>query len=45
MGTALVGLSTQLTGSTNWGVSVLAVIFLIGLVLFHFAAKQSSARK
>ena len=39
MGTASVGLFTQLTGSTNLGISVLAVIFVIGLVLFHYAAK------
>ena len=45
MGTAMVGLFTQLTGSTNWGISILAVIFIVGLVLFHYAAKQNFAKK
>ena len=45
MGTALVGLFTQMTGSTNWGISILALIFVIGLVLFHYAAKENPARK
>ena len=45
MGTALVALFTQMTGSTNWGISILALIFVIGLVLFHYAAKENPARK
>ena len=36
---------TQMTGSTNWGISILALIFVIGLVLFHYAAKENPARK
>ncbi len=39
MGTGLVGLFTQLSGSTNLGISVLAFLFIVGLVLFHYAAK------
>ncbi len=34
MGTALVGMFAQITGSPNAGVAVLAVMFLIGYVLF-----------
>lgn len=45
MGTGLVGLCTQLSGSTNLGISVLAFLFIIGLVLFHYAAKCSPAKE
>lgn len=44
VGTALVGLFAQITGSTNAGISILAVIFIIGLVLFHYAAKMNANR-
>lgn len=39
MGTALVGMFAQLTGSPGAGVSVLAVMFLAGFLLFGKAAK------
>ncbi|MCC8044410.1 MAG: MFS transporter [Clostridiales bacterium] len=39
MGTFLVGVIAQITGSTNAGVSVLAVMFVIGFLLFGKAAK------
>ncbi|MCD7956670.1 MAG: MFS transporter [Lachnospiraceae bacterium] len=39
MGTFLVGVIAQITGSTSAGVSVLAVMFVIGFVLFGKAAK------
>lgn len=35
IGTALVGFVSQVTGSTNQGVAVLAVVFVVGLVLFR----------
>ncbi|MDD3192426.1 MAG: MFS transporter [Oscillospiraceae bacterium] len=45
MGTALVGLFTQMTGSTNLGISILAAIFVVGLLLFHYAAKQNPVKQ
>lgn len=39
MGTALVGLFAQITGSPNAGVAVLAVMFLTGFLLFGKAVK------
>ena len=39
LGTALVSFLSQATGSINFGVSALSVMFLIGLVLFRFAVK------
>ena len=39
LGTALVSFLAQVTGSINIGVSALSVMFLIGLVLFRYAAK------
>lgn len=39
LGTALVSFLSQATGSVNFGVSALSVMFLIGLVLFRYAAK------
>lgn len=44
MGTALVSVTSQITGSTNIGVSALSVMFLIGLVLFRFSAKFNTGR-
>lgn len=40
MGTALVSLFTQLTGSTGTGVSIISVLILIGLILFRLAVRQ-----
>ena len=39
LGTALVSFLSQATGSVNFWVSALSVMFLIGLVLFRYAAK------
>lgn len=41
MGTTLVGIAAQLTGSASAGVSVLAVMFVIGYVLFGKAVKEA----
>lgn len=34
MGTALVGLMAQLTGHMNWGIGAIALMFIIGLIIF-----------
>ncbi len=39
LGTTLVGLVSQITGKANEGVAVIAVLFVIGFVLFGKAAK------
>ncbi len=39
MGTTLVGVIAQLTGVANAGVGVIAVLFVIGFLLFAKAAK------
>lgn len=39
LGTALVSFLSQATGSVNFGVSALSVMFLIGLALFRYSAK------
>lgn len=41
LGTALVGLIAQITGAANAGVAILAVMFVIGFVLFGKAAKMN----
>jgi len=43
LGTALVGLFAQITGSPNAGVAVLAVMFLTGYLLFGKAVKTQGA--
>ena len=45
VGTALVSVMSQLTKSTNIGVSALSVMFLIGFVLFRYSAKLNAGRK
>ena len=45
IGTALVSILSQLTGSINIGVSALSVMFLIGLVLFRYSAKLNAGRE
>ena len=42
MGTFLVALVADLTGRENLGVAALAVLFLIGLVLFVFAIRANA---
>ena len=44
LGTALVSFLSQVTGSINIGVSALSVMFLIGLVLFRYAAKLNQEK-
>lgn len=39
MGTALMGVFAQITGSPNGGVAILAVMFVIGFILFGKADK------
>ena len=39
IGTALVGFVSQVTGSTNQGVAVLAVVFVVGFVLFRVSVR------
>lgn len=39
MGTTLVGLVTQLTNSINKGISVLSLIFIVGMIFFRMAVK------
>ncbi len=43
LGTALVGFISQITGSPNAGVGVLAVMFMIGFILFRKAEGQNRA--
>ena len=39
MGTTLVGIVAQVTNVANAGVGIIAVLFMVGVVLFHKAAK------
>lgn len=43
IGTTMMGLVSQATGSVNCGVGIIAVFFLIGLVLFIISTKQKAA--
>lgn len=45
MGTMLVGAVAQLTGTANAGVGAIAVLFVIGFLLFWKAAKLNAARR
>lgn len=40
IGTGLVGLLSQLTGNTNTGIGAIAVLFIIGLILFRKVCKM-----
>ena len=44
VGTTLVGVMSQLTGSVNSGVASLAILFLLGLILFRMAVKARKAQ-
>ncbi|MDO4357845.1 MAG: MFS transporter [Clostridia bacterium] len=44
VGTTLVGVMSQLTGSVNAGVASLAILFVAGLVLFRVAARMNQGR-
>lgn len=41
MGTTLVSVISQLTGSVNFGVGAIAILFIIGIILFQIAAKMN----
>lgn len=43
LGTTLVGLVAQFTGSINKGISILSVLFVLGLIFFRIAARCESA--
>ena len=43
IGTTLMGLVSQMTGSVNNGVGVIAVFFVIGLILFVVSTRQETA--
>ena len=43
IGTTLMGLVSQMTGSVNNGVGVIAVFFVIGLILFVVSTRQEAA--
>lgn len=45
LGTALVSFMSQVTGSINIGVSTLAVMFFVGLILFRFAVRADAPKK
>lgn len=40
VGTAVVGAVSQMTGSVNMGVGAIAVLFVLGMILFQIAVKQ-----
>ena len=42
LGTTLVGITSQLTGSINRGICVLVVLFIIGLLCFNKASKMEN---
>lgn len=42
IGTTLVGIVAQVTGSTNLGVSVLAIVFIAGLIFFRISVKRKT---
>ncbi len=42
IGTTLMGVVSQLTGSINYGVSVIAIFFIIGLGFFILSTRQAS---
>ena len=39
LGTALVSLLSQLTGSINLGIGAIAILFILGIVFFHKAVQ------
>ena len=45
LGTTLVGIVSQVTDSMNMGVSVLVVVFLVGLVIFRLAPVPNETAK
>jgi len=42
LGTTLVGLVSQLTNSINKGISVISVMFILGLIVFRMAARKEA---
>lgn len=45
LGTTVVGLVTQITGSMSKGVGMISVFFVVGIVFFNMAMKADSAGK
>ena len=45
IGSTLMGLVSQVTGSVNYGVGVIAIFFIIGLALFIVSTRQKSAQE
>ena len=39
MGTTIVSMVSQLTGSINMGVGMIALMFVIGILLFRYAVR------
>lgn len=44
LGTTLVGAVAQITGNASAGVGILSVLFIIGFLLFHAAARQNASK-
>lgn len=44
MGTALIGIFAQITGSANAGIGILVVMFVIGLLIFNKAVKLNAVK-
>ena len=45
LGTMIVSVGSQLTGSANQGIGMLAVLFVVGLVLFRVSCSTENAKK
>jgi len=45
VGTFLVGAVSQVTGSVNKGVGAIAVLFVLGMILFRVAVKQENVKR
>ena len=45
LGTMIVSVGSQLTGSANQGIGMLAVLFVVGLVLFRVSCSTKNAKK
>lgn len=45
VGTAVVGAVSQVTGSVNKGVGAIAVLFILGMILFRVAVKQENVKR
>lgn len=45
LGTMIVSVGSQLTGSANQGIGMLAILFVVGLVLFRVSCSTENAKK